>query len=93
MQVVCISDDLRRQKLISSSSARNQLRGILLSGVGEATQTVILELPNSIKVFSEAGGGCCQDQALSRCSLGPEDTWVTQGNMGTALKLSSDQHS
>lgn len=93
VQVVCISDDLRCQKLISSSSACNQLRSVLLFGVGEAAQTVILELPNSIKVFSGAGGGCCQDQALSRCSLGPEDPWVPQGNMGAALELSADQHS
>lgn len=83
VQVVCISDDLRHQKLISSSSACNQLHSVLFSGVGEAAQPVILEQPNTIELFNGAGRVCCQDQALSRCSLGPEDTWAMQGNMGT----------
>ena len=63
-QLVCISDDLNTEKVISSSSARNQLCNIRHSVVGEAAKTVILKLTNAIKLLNGAGKGCYQDQLL-----------------------------
>ena len=54
------------EEVISSSSARNQLRSVPRSAVGEAAKTVILKPTNAVKPLNGAGEGCCRARALSR---------------------------